>query len=71
MILYESFSDYQIGRLRFLATDHDGQPATERIFEQPSADGKSVLHTESLRLNSAPAAPWTETFRWTWTKQPQ
>ena len=52
-----------------LPTDHDGQPATERIFEQVSADGKTILHTESLRLNATPDAPWSETFRWTWTKR--
>jgi glucose/arabinose dehydrogenase len=51
-----------------LPTEHDGRPATERIVEVPSADGKSVLHTESIRLDATPAAPWTETFRWTWTK---
>jgi glucose/arabinose dehydrogenase len=52
-----------------LPTDHDGQPATERIVDRPSADGKSVLHTESIRLNATPDSPWTETFHWTWTKQ--
>jgi len=50
-------------------TDHDGKPATERIVKRLSADGKSLLHTESIRLNSTPDVPWTETFRWTWQRR--
>ncbi|MEO5973252.1 MAG: PQQ-dependent sugar dehydrogenase [Sphingomicrobium sp.] len=52
-----------------IPTDHHGQPAMERIVDTPSADRKSLLHTESIRLNSTPDAPWTETFRWTWTRR--
>ena len=54
----------------YIKTDHDGRPATERIVDRPSADGKSLLHTESIRLDSTPDALWTETFRWTWTRRP-
>ncbi len=53
-----------------LPTDHDGKPATERIVKRLSADRKSLLHTESIRLDTTPDAPWTETFRWTWTRRP-
>ena len=52
-----------------VATDHNGEPATERIVDRLAADGKSIAHTESIRLNSTPNAPWTETFRWTWTRR--
>jgi glucose/arabinose dehydrogenase len=62
------WNDAEQAWIGLLPTDHDGQPATERIFEQVSADGKTILHTASLRLNSTPDAPWAETFRWTWTK---
>lgn len=51
-----------------IPTDHNGQPAMERIVDTPSADRKSLTHTESIRLNSTLDAPWTETFRWTWTR---
>ena len=51
-----------------LPTDHEGRPATERIVKRLAADGKSLLHTESIRLNATPQAAWTETFRWTWTR---
>lgn len=54
----------------FLPTDHEGRPATERIMDQPSADRTAITHTESIRLNVTPGAPWTETFRWTWTRLP-
>ena len=63
------WSEAERAWIGLLPADHQGQPATERIFEQVSADGKTVLHTESLRLNSTPDAPWTETFRWTWTRR--
>ena len=51
-----------------LPTDNDGRPATERIIVKPSADRSTVLHTEAIRLNATPHAPWTETFRWVWTR---
>jgi glucose/arabinose dehydrogenase len=50
----------------YLPADHEGGPATERIKDKPSSDRATLLHTESIRLNSAPNAAWTETFRWTW-----
>ena len=55
----------------YVPTDHEGKPATERIMDKPSADRLSILHTEAIRLDSAPDAPWTETFRWEWTRRPQ
>ena len=54
----------------FVPTDHDGRPATERIVDKPSPDRTTITHTEAIRLNSAPNAPWTETFRWTFTRRP-
>jgi glucose/arabinose dehydrogenase len=55
----------------YLPAEHNGAPATERIMDRPSADRTTILHTESIRLNATPEAPWTETFRWTWTRRPQ
>lgn len=50
-------------------SDHDGAPATERIMDKPSTDRATILHTESIRLNATPRAPWTQTFSWTWTRR--
>ncbi|WP_051531229.1 PQQ-dependent sugar dehydrogenase [Sphingomonas sp. URHD0057] len=66
-----TWSDAEQAWIGYLPGDHEGAPATERIMDQPSADRSTVLHTESIRLNSTPNAPWTETFRWTWTRRPQ
>ncbi len=63
------WSEAEKAWVAFLPTDHDGQPATERIVEKPSPDGASMVHTEELRLQSTPDAPWTETFRWTWKRR--
>lgn len=52
-----------------LPATHDGQPATERIVDKPSPDRSLILHTEYIRLNRTPDAPWTETFRWAWTRR--
>ncbi|WP_310467112.1 PQQ-dependent sugar dehydrogenase [Sphingomonas sp.] len=65
----QDWSSAERAWIGLIPTDHDGRPATERIVVTPSADGKSLVHTESLRLDSAPNAPWTETFRWTWTRR--
>lgn len=54
--------------IAFQPTDHDGKPAMERIVDKPSVDGKTLVHTEAIRLDATPDAPWTETFRWTWTR---
>jgi glucose/arabinose dehydrogenase len=50
--------------------NHEGRPATERIIAKPSADRSTITHTEAIRLNSTPDAPWTETFRWTFARVP-
>ena len=55
--------------IAYLKTYHEGKPATERIVDQPSPDGKTIVHIEGLRLDATPSAPYTETFRWTWTKR--
>lgn len=55
--------------IALLPTDHNGQPATERMVIKPSSDRTSVLRTEAIRLNSTPNAPWIETFRWTWRRR--
>lgn len=66
-----TWSDAEQAWIGYLSTDHNGEPATERIMDKPSADRSTLVHTESIRLNAAPNAPWTETFRWTWTRRPQ
>jgi Glucose / Sorbosone dehydrogenase/Protein of unknown function (DUF1579) len=43
--------------------DPQGRAATERIVIRPSADGNSLIHTESLRHEGG--EQWIETFRWT------
>lgn len=55
--------------IAYLKTYHEGKPATERIVDQPSPDGRTIVHIEGLRLDATPSAPYTETFRWTWTKR--
>ena len=55
--------------IAYLKTYHEGKPATERIVDQPSPDGNTIVHIEGLRLDATPSAPYTETFRWTWTKR--
>jgi glucose/arabinose dehydrogenase len=65
------WDDSEQAWIGYVSTDHDGKPATERIMDKPSSDRLSILHTEAIRLDSAPNAPWTETFRWEWTRRVQ
>ena len=62
------WDDSEQAWIGYLPSDHNGAPATERIMDKPSADRSTILHTESIRLNATPDAPWTETFRWTWRR---
>jgi glucose/arabinose dehydrogenase len=63
------WSDADQAWIALSPANHQGQPATERIMDQPSPDRSSILHTESIRLDDQPDAEWTETFRWTWTRE--
>ena len=65
------WNDAEQAWIGYSATDHEGQPATERIMDKPSPDRSKILHTESIRLDSKPNGPWAETFRWEWTRRPQ
>ncbi len=64
------WNDTQQAWIGSLPATHDGRPATERIMDKPSADRSSMVHTEAIRIDGDPNAPWTETFRWTWKRRP-